>query len=112
MSTVTSVIVNTRFSAVHSWPNCPFEEVDFLKSPHRHEFHVTVKKQVFHDDRDIEFIMLKDLIDRYIDSVWNRRDIGSMSCEMIARNLLEHFYLDYVRVMEDNENGAEISRKI
>jgi hypothetical protein len=34
-------------------------DVSFLGTPHRHIFHFTVAIQVFHNDRDIEFIQFK-----------------------------------------------------
>lgn len=103
-----SVIVNTKFPAIHCWPECPIPEVSFLKTPHRHEFHVTAKKQVFHNDRDIEFIQLKNKINMIIDTKWRNQDIGSTSCEDICEELINLFGLNYCRVLEDGENGAEI----
>ena len=35
-------------------------DVSFLGYPHRHIFHFKVAIEVFHDDRDIEFIQFKD----------------------------------------------------
>ena len=29
--------IKTDFEAIHNWPECPFEDVDFLKHPHRHK---------------------------------------------------------------------------
>ena len=34
-------------------------DVSFLGYPHRHIFHFKVAIEVFHDDRDIEFIQFK-----------------------------------------------------
>ena len=34
-------------------------DVSFLGYPHRHMFHFRVEIEVFHDDRDIEFIQFK-----------------------------------------------------
>lgn len=105
---ITNVIVNTRFSAIHCWPSCPINEVFYLRTPHRHEFHVTAKKQVMHNDRDIEIIMLKKSIDSFISENWKDKDIGSMSCEMMCSELLSLFNLSYISVLEDGENGAEL----
>ena len=107
-----NVIINTRFAAIHSWPNCHIDEVDFLKYPHRHEFHVTAKKSVKHNDRDIEIIQLKDHINRFIYEAWDNRNIGSLSCEDLCEILAEKFQLDYVSVLEDGENGAEYIKGI
>jgi len=52
---ITNIIINLEFEATHCWPECPIEEVAFLRSPHRHVFHVQMKRDVAHDDRDVEF---------------------------------------------------------
>lgn len=104
-----NVIIKFQFEGVHSWPDCPLDEVLFLRSPHRHIFHVVAKKYVDHDDRDIEIIMLKRSMETYVYEQWNG-DLHSMSCEMIARHLLNIFALAYCSVLEDGENGAEVIR--
>lgn len=113
MKTKTFIIVNLQVEGIHQWKECPFESVSFLKDPHRHIFHIEAQKEVFHDDRDLEFIMLKRKLLYYLKT--NYEDdhclkFGGMSCEMIARELLEKFQLDSCKVMEDNENGAIIHR--
>ncbi len=108
---VKNVIITTKFSAIHRWSNCPIEEVAYLKNPHRHEFYVTVKAPVTHDDRDIEFIQFKNKLNRYIRENFEEQDIGNMSCEMLCTTLFKEFpILTYVKVMEDNENGSEIAK--
>ena len=83
------------------------EDVEFLKFPHRHIFHICCKKKVTHDDRDIEIILLKRKINKYLNKMFPKT-FGEMSCEMIAKLLLNCFELSYCKVLEDNENGAEI----
>ena len=51
----TFVVVKTTFSALHAWPECPYEDVAFLRTPHRHVFYVTMKIQTT-EDRELEFI--------------------------------------------------------
>lgn len=104
----TLIIVKTQFSAVHCWPECPFDEVSFLRYPHRHLFYVTVKFKVNHDHRDKEFLMVKNVLEKYISIAFNGKDLGSMSCETMARKIKVEMDADYVSVYEDNENGAEI----
>ena len=111
----TNVIVKLQVEGIHWWKDARevFPEVGFLSDAHRHIFHITCKKQVFHDDRDVEFIMFKrDVQDYLYEKYHNKQDrchrFGPMSCEMIARELLEYFGLEYCSVFEDNENGAEI----
>lgn len=104
-----NIIVTTKFSAIHHWPGCYIEEVSYLKNPHRHEFHVQVKAPVIHDDRHIEFINLKNRIETWLQKNWDKKDLGQMSCEQMCTSLLNVFLeLTYVRIMEDNENGAEV----
>lgn len=100
------VFITTQFEATHNWPNCPFDEVAYLRDPHRHIFHIKAHKQVHHDDRDVEFIMLKHAINDYLIGVYPNRQFGAKSCEMLARELIDKFGLCRCEVSEDNENGA------
>lgn len=106
-----NVIIKLEFEAVHCWPDCPLESVMFLRNKHRHIFKVTCKAGVSHANRDIEFIMLKHAVEQYLRATYDKKDIGSMSCEMICKDLLDVFpVLNYVCVEEDGENGAEVVR--
>ena len=111
----TNVIVKLQVEGIHWWKDARdvFPEVGFLSDAHRHIFHITCKKQVFHDDRDVEFIIFKrDILEHlrndYFDEDMRCHNFKSMSCEMIARELYDKFDLEYCSVFEDNENGAEI----
>jgi hypothetical protein len=112
---ITNVIVKLQVEGIHWWTAAKevFPEVGFLSDAHRHIFHITCKKKVNHDDRDVEFIMFKrDIQDYLYEKYYKKQDrchrFGPMSCEMIARELYEKFDLEYCSVFEDNENGAEI----
>lgn len=104
-----NIIVKLQVEGIHHWPECPIVEVDFLKYPHRHIFHITCKKQVSHEDRDIEIIQLKRKINDYLIQRFNG-NFEKMSCEMIAIHLINKYELCYCSVLEDNENGAEVIR--
>ena len=111
----TNVIAKIELDGLHNWPaaQAVFPEVGFLAYTHRHMFHITCKKRVNHDDRDVEFIMFKRDIQDYLYNKYYMEKIrihqfGHQSCEMIARELYEQFDLEYCSVFEDNENGAEI----
>lgn len=87
-------------------------DVSFLGDPHRHIFHFRVEMEVFHDDRDVEFIQAKRIMESfYTDGTIN---INHMSCEMLARALYKQCASrwpdrDYViEVSEDGENGCRI----
>jgi hypothetical protein len=42
-----------------------WDDVSFLGVPHRHIFHFKVRIEVFHDDRDIEFIQFKRWLENF-----------------------------------------------
>jgi len=115
MTHCTNIIIKTLFEASHCWPECPLEDVKFLRDSHRHMFHVVAKKEVTHEDRDVEIIMFKRQISVFLMSLCDTSlatpDLGRMSCEEIARRVLEKFNCNYVSVLEDNENGAEVTIK-
>lgn len=104
------IIITTSFPAIHHWPGCPHEDVKYLRQQHRHVFHVTLKFEVAHDDREIEFIRKKNEVEEVIADEFYNKYIGSYSCEMLADWMLRNFGACYVKVMEDNENGAEVWR--
>lgn len=86
-------------------------DVSFLGTPHRHIFHFNVAIQVFHNDRDIEFIQFK----RWLENLYhNGMELNYKSCEMISDDLYEVIATRYpdraieITVSEDNENGATI----
>jgi len=124
---ITSEVYCTlQIEGTHNWPGCPFEEVDYLRVPHRHMFHIKAHKLVTHSDRDVEFIMLKHQIQRYLIgrywSGWENHtagrtakglcEFGAMSCEMIAEELINQFDLCRCEVSEDGENGAILTVKV
>lgn len=115
MEPIKMIYITTEFYGMHCYPNAP-EEVAFLRNMHRHKFFVTCKVQVFHNDRDLEFILVKNKVTDYIvNDLLKRTDI-SVSCETISEMLfywLKETYGEnrkvFVCVSEDNENGSEIT---
>lgn len=112
---MTNIIVNLQVEGCHNFPKATelFPKVDFLASRHRHIFTIEAKKKVNHDDRDVEFILYKREIMNYLKQTYyspetDLLEFGPKSCEMIAKELFNHFNLSYCKVMEDGENGAEI----
>ena len=100
------VFCTLQFEGTHNWPECPFDEVAYLRSPHRHVFYIKAYKNVNHTDRDVEFIMLKHRIAEYLKEQFPSGEFGSSSCEMIASELCTVFGLTKCEVSEDGENGA------
>ena len=90
-----------------------WDDVSFLGVAHRHIFHFRVAIDVFHDDRDIEFIQFK----RWLESLYNDGtiELNHRSCEMIAEELAQEIHNKYpgrsitISVAEDNENGATMT---
>jgi hypothetical protein len=104
-----------RYPAAATDPNlCTAGEYDvsFLANPHRHIFHFKIYIQVFHDDRDIEFIQFK----RWLEQLYSEGtlELNFKSCEMISRDLHDTISARYpgreiwVDVSEDGENGCFI----
>lgn len=119
---MTTIIIKFQLEGFHNFPRAKelFPAVSFLSDRHRHIFFFECEKEVFHDDRDVEFIMFKREVQSYLIEKYgtlNNDDVpsflyplefGSMSCEMIARELLDKFDLITCSVFEDNENGSKI----
>ena len=87
-----------------------WDDVSFLAAPHRHTFFFRVEMDVFHNDRDVEFIQFKRWMERlYFEGTL---ELDYKSCEMIADDLANQIHTRYpdrcliVSVAEDNENGA------
>lgn len=104
-----------RYPAAGTDPNLATGDeydVSFLAMPHRHIFHFKVGIQVFHNDRDIEFIQFK----RWLENLYKEGtlELNFKSCEMISDDLYEQIASRYtgrdveISVSEDNENGATI----
>ena len=116
-----SIWVTFSKEGVHKYPAAledpklatgDWDDVSFLGYKHRHIFHFKVWIEVFHDDRDIEFIQFKRWLERlYNDDVIQ---LNNKSCEMIADDLAYTIRDQYpgrwikVSVAEDNENGCEM----
>lgn len=113
-----SIWVTFQAEGIHMYPAAnedpSLADVNFLGLEHRHMFHFKVWIEVFHNDRDIEFIQFK----RWCQNLYNNYDgvlsFNYKSCEMLADELAEAIQANYpgryvkVSVAEDNENGCEI----
>jgi hypothetical protein len=116
--------VTFRKEGIHCYPAAATDpklntageyDVSFLANPHRHIFHFRVSIDVFHNDRDIEFIQFK----RWLESLYNGSntvlELDWKSCEMIADDLYLQIADRYpnrnvvIEVSEDGENGCSIS---
>lgn len=102
---------------LHQYKGAP-KEVNFLRQVHRHLFYITVKIEVFHLDRELEFLMVAHKIKKFIKEniPFNDEYMLINSCEELAQKILDSLKVDYgltrdyvVEVSEDNENSAFIT---
>ena len=119
--------VTFRKEGIHCYPAAATDpklntageyDVSFLASPHRHMFHFRVWIDVWHNDRDIEFIQFK----RWLEALYNGANtvlaLDWKSCEMIADDLYIQIagrYPDravWIEVAEDGENGCLIKYEL
>jgi hypothetical protein len=116
-----TIFVRFQKEGIHCYPAAATDpslktgdeyDVSFLGTPHRHIFHFEVTIEVFHNDRDIEFIQFK----RWLENQYSQSilELNYKSCEMISDDLYEVIATRYpnrniiIRVSEDDENGALI----
>jgi len=132
--------VTFRKEGIHKYPAAledpklktgGWDDVSFLGYPHRHIFHFRVWIEVFHDDRDIEFIQFKRWLERLYSGAGadTTQSTGGSekqsttdgevlildykSCEMISDELFEKISARYpertvrIEVSEDGENGSD-----
>ena len=103
------IFVTFQKEGIHCYPDAP-KGVEFLKHPHRHMFHFRVEVEVFHDDRDIEFILFK----RELENLYNEQtlELDYCSCEMLSDALSGYIQQEYpgrdikIEISEDGENGS------
>ena len=114
-----TIWVTFKQEGIHKYPAAledpKLADVKFLGYPHRHMFHFKVWIEVFHDDRDIEFIQFK----RWLESLYQGTlELDYKSCEMIADELADQIQTKYpgrqvrIEVSEDGENGCDINYDI
>lgn len=113
MSKKTLIIVRGQFEHFHRYKEAP-QEVLYLRNLHRHMFNYEVELEVFHDDRELEFIMVKHEIESYL-ATRSENWSNEISCEQMAECIGCILRSKYgferslsVSVFEDNENGAKI----
>ena len=120
-----TIFVTFQKEGIHCYPAAATDpslktgdmyDVSFLGTPHRHIFHFNVSIEVFHNDRDIEFIQFK----RWLENLYRATDespaleLDYKSCEMLSDDLYTEIARRYperditITVSEDGENGATI----
>lgn len=105
-----SIIIRTQFEGIHQYINAP-DTVSLLRSAHRHLFYVEVEMEVKHDDRELEFLLVKNKLNEYLQT---RPFTITASCEQMASMISQFLINQYgerniiCTVYEDNENGGRV----
>jgi len=87
-----------------------WDDVSFLAYPHRHLFKFRVEIEVFHNDRELEFIQVKRQCERWLGD--GTLMLDHKSCEMMSDDLLRLIADKWpnrsvkIEVSEDGENGS------
>lgn len=107
-----SISIKWEFEQFHRWANAP-EQVAFLRNLHRHIFKCQLTLDVLHDDRELEFFIVRNRILKEINiDAYMKDSEHKLSCEAIAKIFLSHIETWYpnrdikLEVFEDGENGA------
>jgi hypothetical protein len=113
MTSITQVYCQFQVEAWHKWHNAP-AVFGYLANAHRHLFHFKVAIRVDHDNREIEFIELKHILQADMQEYMQSSPEQPLlySCEMLAKFALKAVQDRYSEadcsadVSEDGENGA------
>lgn len=116
------VWVTFAFEGIHKYPAAADTagegdmDVSFLQYPHRHMFHFKVWIEIFHNDREIEFIQFKRFCEKQfrINDDTDAIQLNNNSVEMLADQLYMKIATTFpkrdiwIEVSEDEENGTLI----
>ncbi|GAA0546893.1 hypothetical protein GCM10010172_30770 [Paractinoplanes ferrugineus] len=124
MPTSTFIQIGAQVDGLHHWPGAAAPE-EYLGTPHRHLFVVTVELQVFHDDREIEINAAARWLTALLPTLADTPptgdgpiDYGPQSCERLAARVAEALKQRHganrditVTVLEDGLLGAGLTWK-
>lgn len=106
-----TVIVKFEIEGFHHYPSPP-TQVMFLKSNHRHTFKIKAGYEVTDLNREIEIFIARDELITYLyESFGVPCQFEAMSCEMIAKEIIEFAKYDkmiWCEVWEESTGGARI----
>ena len=111
-----TVWCTASFDAYHRWPEAGQHAPGrgYLESFHRHRFGVKASVTVRHDDREVEFHDVADLVSQWC-ALRHLEDQGRRSCEDLAKELAEVLSKRWpgrryrVTVDEDGSVGATLT---
>jgi hypothetical protein len=108
-----TVMVETynEIPGLHCWPEAP-DKVRFLRNKHRHIFCIRCFFEVTHKNRELELYITQNTIEQYFYNKYVQSehciDFGTMSCEMIAADLVNSLHCSSCEVLEDGKGGARV----
>jgi hypothetical protein len=107
----TTVITQFEVEGFHNYPEAP-KQVDFLSSNHRHTFIIKCGYEVEDLNREKEIFICRDEVKSYlIESFGYPCIFENMSCEMIAKEIIEFASEDgmiWCEVWEEKTGGARV----
>lgn len=107
----TVVEIQVTIEGYHQYNEAP-KEVNFLSSKHRHQFHIQAGYEVTDLNREKEIFIQRDILKDYLNEAFGIPcEFGNMSCEMIAKELIEFGQDDgmiWCRVWEESTGGAKV----
>ena len=107
------VVTYNEESGIHRFVGAA-DNVGFLRDSHHHRFVIKTWIRVSHEDREVEVLTRQREISEFLREEYGSPcQFGGMSCETIARRVME-FCGDKcvkVQVLEDGYGGAEVSRE-
>ena len=96
---IRTIKVKNSFVGYHRYVDAP-EDVKFLKDWHRHNFIVTTSISVDHNNRDIEFFELQQIVEKFVKDTYSSdktkdtagyvRGITIESCEQLAEDVCRY----------------------
>lgn len=111
----------------HYWPGATGKYGEELSKEHGHNFSFLLMVEVFHNEREIEFLEFRDEIEEFVRTLPPFsiliprapvvRTPSSMSCESMGTKIMEYVFKHYpkreikVSVFEDEFNGATVHWK-
>jgi hypothetical protein len=114
----TQVIIQFDVEGFHCWENA-IEEVQFLKHEHRHTFTIRCGYEVDELDREREIFVERHYVKSFLEGqylkitpVGDVLHFGGMSCEMIAKAIMQDQgpEMRWCEVWEEKTGGARVER--
>lgn len=114
------ITIKNTYLGSHRWKDA-IDEVQFLANDHAHDFKVEVSCDVRHEDRELEFYLIRKDLDVIVDRLFDKIDsiyrFGDLGCEQIGSSVLEQLVKAYgsrswsVGVWENEQQGATTYEK-